>query len=324
MALTRFSEIIRNIYKSSVQTDPETINNPDTGSVFEGVYDFKRWTKHPDGTIVYSRSDEYVEIVDITGDTLTPQLNWNGKFIRWTNPQNGVLTLPETSTLSLPVGWLFTIYNDTDQYSIEILTGGTDVIKSHNNIFFIPAESEAQIGKLVEGTPNQYYADIEQSTSRATGAVGQGNAGGTVAVLANTWTAYPIPLPVVSDLMRNVTHIGDGQLQLNYPNNEQNGCMVRVNGTAAIALNNNDQIVDLSFMINGVAGPGAEIFRQSARSAGNQTQGMYWPFSFNYEGLIRNGDIIQLMIRSSAADTIEINSSSLQIFADAYTGVNIQ
>lgn len=268
-------------------------------------------------------SPEYVEVVEITGDTLYPQLDWNGKFFRWTNPNNGQIVLPEQATLALPQGWRFVIYNDTDSYSLEVQTEGTDVIRSHNNIYFLPATSDAKIGLLDAGTTNRYYADIEQSQMNASGFMYNPGASIAQTVVANTWTPITFNNPTAINLLNVITGGTPGSLALDFPNHGTNGCYLDINIHASIELATTDETVDLAFGINGAIVANADALSQTVSNAGNNTVGMFWPFAMSYNGFVNNGDSLSLFIRSTDARTMNILKANFGLKASAYIGVDV-
>lgn len=300
--------------------DPETVPTPVAGTYFQGVYSGLRWIKDDTGFITFSNSG-LLNIIDITGTNIVWDNSWLGKIVRWTNVENGTLTLSETSNTSVPEGWNTSIYNDTDAFSIQIKTEGTDILKSHNDIFYIPAESFSGITKAVEGTPNTWYANIEQTLNPGVGYMANGNATITVPVAANTWTEVIFPNPVVGNLHNVSVH--QSFLKIDYEFQGTNGVYTSVYIHASIENEETDNKVDLTIGVNNVVSSIADVSHQSATSSGVQTVGMYWPFAYSYEGFTPNQSVISVFVRSQKATILNINSIAYQIKTDALIGVDV-
>ena len=260
-------------------------------------------------------------IVETSGAAITVQASWLQTVVRWNHTANGVLTLPETATLALEQGFVFRFYNNTDSYSVSIVLEGTDTLKSHNNVFDIPAESYAIIGKLESGTPNEWYASIEQTFYRGYGYLYNGSAGTSVTTLANTWHEIPIANPTAVGL-KNFTQ-DTYRLVLDTPNNGTNGMIVTVNAHASIEIANPNETIDFVWGLNGSVGGASSVVFQSAKSGGNQTAGQFWPYSHAFTGIVANGGSISLFLRTTQTGSVNINNINFTVSSQAWIGVDI-
>lgn len=307
-------------YQWFSDTDPESIGTPPASNYYQGVFNGKRWTKDSAGLIVYSASGLW-KIFDNSQDDIIIEEDWLGNLVRWVNAANGTLRL-DNSVLNYPEGWHFSIYNNTAVHSISIVAEGTDTLRSHNNIFVIPAYSYAQIGLIFVNGVTEWYASIEQTFKPALGQIAKGAIGLNVPVTANVWELVPYATYATGELV-NVTPTANGGLQITYPNNGTNGVYVDIDIMASISVPNATQTVDLSFGIDGTVFSGADILRQSATSGASQTSDMFWPYYFHFSGLFPNGSVINPFIRSEETSTIPIIALTLTVQARSYTGVDI-
>ena len=128
-----------------------------------------------------------------------------------------------------------------------------------------------------------------------------------------SWTEIPFGNPVTGTL-KNVTHTGSGRLKVDFTDRPV-GDEVALSITATAALEIPDLNSSMWFCIgiNGTIISEADLVAVGAASGGRDSDGLYWPFSFSYNGVVSNGDEISLFAKYSGASDFTVQSASFKI-----------